>query len=124
MQLKYELIENHFEEVTQMTTRTEQARLPDGSWLIRTVMYTPYLITADVSCVPAAGTSKKNRKKRKKKVNGDTSGELSSIPSVDSESGRCQLNAAGALFTGRLRAITGPIDPQLVTHTGIDRIDQ
>ena len=67
MQLNYELVEDHFEEITQMRTRTQQARLPNGSWLIRTVIYTPYLITADVSCISLAGNSKKSKKKQKKK---------------------------------------------------------
>jgi len=67
MQLKYELIEDHFEETTQMRTKTEQARLPDGSWLLRTVMYTPYLITANVSQVPNENSDKKSKKQRKKK---------------------------------------------------------
>ena len=67
MQLKYELIEDHFEEITQMRTLTEQARMPDGSWLIRTVMYTPYLITANVNRVSVEKSNKKSKKKEKKK---------------------------------------------------------
>ena len=67
MQLKYELIEDHFEEITQMRTKTEQARLPGGSWLIRTVMYTPYLISADVTQISVAGSGKKKKKRQKKK---------------------------------------------------------
>jgi len=66
MQLKFQLIEDRYEEVTQMVTKTEQAQLPDGSWLIRTIIYTPYLITANISQVVVAADKKKKRKKKKK----------------------------------------------------------
>jgi len=67
MKLEYALIEDRFDDVTQMRTKTEQAPLPDGSWLIRTVVYTPYLITAHVNQVMDAGKRKKTRKKKSKK---------------------------------------------------------
>ncbi len=51
MQLAYEIIEDAFDDTTQIRTMTEQARLPAGGWLIRTTMYTPHHITMDVTQV-------------------------------------------------------------------------
>ena len=37
--------------MTQIRTMTEQARIPNGGWLIRTTVYTPHHISMDVTHV-------------------------------------------------------------------------
>ena len=51
MKLVYEVIEDAFDDTTQIRTMTEQAELPAGGWLVRTTMYTPHHITMDVTQV-------------------------------------------------------------------------
>ncbi len=58
MKLVYEVIEDAYDETTQIRTMTEQAKLPSGDWLIRTTVYTPHHISMDVTRV----RQKKNRK--------------------------------------------------------------
>lgn len=58
MKLVYDVIEDAFDDTTQIRTMTEQAKLPSGDWLIRTTMYTPHHITMDVTQVQ----DKKGRK--------------------------------------------------------------
>jgi hypothetical protein len=58
MRLKYEVVEDLYDDTTQIRTLTEQASVPSGGWLIRTTLYTPHHISTDVTFV-------KGRKKRK-----------------------------------------------------------
>lgn len=59
MKLDYDLIEDAFDDTTNIRTMTEQARVPGGGWMIRTTIYTPHQITADVTYVPKEGKKKK-----------------------------------------------------------------
>lgn len=58
MELAYEIIEDAFDDTTQIRTMTEQARMPGGDWLIRTTVYTPHHISMAVTQV----RPKKDRK--------------------------------------------------------------
>mgnify|MGYP001812693380 FL=1 len=58
MKLVYDVVEDAYDDTTQIRTMTEQAKLPSGDWLIRTTVYTPHHISMDVIRVP----QKKNRK--------------------------------------------------------------
>ena len=58
MKLNYEVIEDVYDDTTQIRTMTEQAQMPSGDWLIRTTLYTPHHISMDVTRV-------KNRKGKK-----------------------------------------------------------
>ena len=58
MKLVYDVVEDAYDDTTQIRTMTEQAKLPSGDWLIRTTVYTPHHISMDVTRVP----QKKNRK--------------------------------------------------------------
>ena len=49
MKLKYEVIEDVFDDTTHIRTLTEQAPNPAGGWLLRTTLYTPHHITMDVT---------------------------------------------------------------------------
>ena len=49
MKLVYDVIEDVYDDTTQIRTMTEQARLPSGDWLIRTTLYTPHHISVDVT---------------------------------------------------------------------------
>ena len=49
MKLVYDVIEDVYDDTTQIRTMTEQARLPSGDWLIRTTIYTPHHIGMDVT---------------------------------------------------------------------------
>lgn len=51
MKLLYDVIEDVYDDTTQIRTMTEQARLPSGDWLIRTTLYTPHHISIDVTRV-------------------------------------------------------------------------
>ena len=51
MKLAYEVIEDSYDDTTQIRSMTEQARLPSGDWLIRTTVYTPHHISMNVVCV-------------------------------------------------------------------------
>lgn len=49
MKLVYDVVEDAYDDTTQIRTMTEQARLPSGDWLIRTTVYTPHHISMDVT---------------------------------------------------------------------------
>lgn len=49
MNLKYDVIEDEYDDTTQIRTMTEQAALPSGGWLLRTTVYTPHHISIDVT---------------------------------------------------------------------------
>jgi hypothetical protein len=59
MKLDYDLIEDAFDDTTNIRTMTEQARVPGGGWMVRTTLYTPHHLTAAVTFVPAMGKKKK-----------------------------------------------------------------
>ena len=59
MKLDYDVIEDAFDDTTNIRSMTEQARIPDGGWMVRTTLYTPHHLTADVTFVPAMGKKKK-----------------------------------------------------------------
>ena len=58
MKLNYEVIEDVYDDTTQIRTMTEQAKMPSGDSLIRTTLYTPHNISMDVTHI----RGKKNRK--------------------------------------------------------------
>jgi hypothetical protein len=47
MKLVYDVIEDAYDDTTQIRTMTEQARAP-GGWLVRTTVYTPHHISMNV----------------------------------------------------------------------------
>ena len=51
MKLAYDVIEDSYDDTTQIRSMTEQARMPSGDWLIRTTVYTPHHISMNVVCV-------------------------------------------------------------------------
>ncbi len=57
MKLEYELVEDSFDDTTHIRTMTEQALLPGRGWLMRTTIYTPHHITANVILVPDTDAS-------------------------------------------------------------------
>ena len=64
MKLAYDVIEDIYDDTTQIRTMTEQALLPSGEWLIRTTVYTPHHISMDVTHIRGS----KNRKQLYKTV--------------------------------------------------------
>ena len=58
MKLVYDVIEDFYDDTTQIRTMTEQAQMPSGDSLIRTTLYTPHNISMDVTHI----RGKKNRK--------------------------------------------------------------
>ena len=58
MKLVYDVIEDVYDDTTQIRTMTEQALMPSGDWLIRTTLYTQHHISMDVIHI----RGKKNRK--------------------------------------------------------------
>jgi len=58
MKLVYDIIEDVYDDTTQIRTMTEQAQMPTGEWLVRTTVYTPHHISMDVTHI----RGKKNRK--------------------------------------------------------------
>jgi hypothetical protein len=61
MKLKYEVIEDSYDDTTHIRTMTEQAAVPSGGWLLRTTMYTPHHIATDVSYIYAKKKKKSAR---------------------------------------------------------------
>ena len=59
MKLVYDVIEDAYDDTTQIRTMTEQAQLPSGEWLIRTTIYAPHNIGMDVTHI----RGKKNQKR-------------------------------------------------------------
>jgi hypothetical protein len=51
MNLVYDVIEDSYDDTTQIRSMTEQAQLPSGDWLLRTTLYTPHHISMNVTCV-------------------------------------------------------------------------
>ena len=51
MRLAYDVIEDNYDDTTQIRSMTEQAQMPSGDWLIRTTVYTPHHISMNVTCV-------------------------------------------------------------------------
>ena len=58
MKLVYDVIEDAYDDTTQIRTMTEQAQMPSGEWLVRTTLYTPHNISMDVTHI----RGKKNKK--------------------------------------------------------------
>ena len=52
MKLDYDLIEDAFDDTTNIRSMTEQARIPGGGWMVRTTLYTPHHLTVAVTFVP------------------------------------------------------------------------
>jgi hypothetical protein len=48
MKLVYDVIEDDYDDTTQIRSMTEQARMPSGDWLVRTTLYTPHHISMNV----------------------------------------------------------------------------
>ena len=48
MKLVYDVIEDNYDDTTQIRSMTEQSQMPSGDWLIRTTVYTPHHISMDV----------------------------------------------------------------------------
>ena len=61
MKLDYDVIEDLFDDTTNIRTMSEQAMTPDGNWLLRTTLYTPHHITMNIIQIPGG-------KKKKKKL--------------------------------------------------------
>jgi hypothetical protein len=59
MKLVYDVIEDAYDDTTQIRTMTEQARMPSGDWLIRTTLYTQHHITMNV--IHVHGKKKKDQ---------------------------------------------------------------
>ena len=55
MKLDYDLIEDAFDDTTNIRTMTEQAVVPGGGWMVRTTVYTPHHLSVAVTFVPGAG---------------------------------------------------------------------
>jgi hypothetical protein len=51
MKLVYDVIEDAYDDTTQIRTMTEQARMPSGDWLIRTTLYSPHHVSIDIAVV-------------------------------------------------------------------------
>jgi len=58
MKLDYDLIEDAFDDTTNIRTMTEQAAVPGGGWMVRTTVYTPHHISVDVTFIPGAAEHK------------------------------------------------------------------
>ena len=59
MKLVYDVIEDAYDDTTQIRTMTEQAQLPSGEWLVRTTIYTPHHISMDVTHILGKKNSKR-----------------------------------------------------------------
>jgi hypothetical protein len=68
MKLVYDVIEDTYDDTTQIRSMTEQARMPSGDWLIRTTLYTPHHISMNVISIKG----KKGRKSLFKSVMSST----------------------------------------------------
>jgi len=58
MKLVYDVVEDVYDDTTQIRSMTEQAKMPSGDWLIRTTVYTQHHISMAVTQI----RQKKNRK--------------------------------------------------------------
>jgi len=52
MKLVYDVIEDAFDDTTQIRTMTEQAQMPSGEWLVRTTVYSPHHISVGITHIP------------------------------------------------------------------------
>ena len=52
MKLEYDLIEDAFDDTTNIRSMTEQARFPGGGWMVRTTLYTPHHLSVAVMFIP------------------------------------------------------------------------
>jgi hypothetical protein len=59
MKLVYDVIEDAYDDTTQIRTMTEQAQMPSGEWLVRTTIYTPHHVSMDVSHIRGKKNSKR-----------------------------------------------------------------
>ena len=59
MKLVYDVIEDAYDDTTQIRTMTEQAQMPSGEWLVRTTIYTPHHVSMDVSHIRGRKNSKR-----------------------------------------------------------------
>lgn len=57
MKLEYDVIEDAFDDTTHIRTMTEQAVILGRGWLIRTTVYTPHHIAANVAFIADASAS-------------------------------------------------------------------
>jgi len=53
MKLEYELIEDQYDDTTQLRTMTEEAATPWGGRLLRTTVYSPHNMSTCVTYIPA-----------------------------------------------------------------------
>ena len=58
MKLVYDVVEDVYDDTTQIRTMTEQAKIPGGDWLIRTTVYTPHHISIDVTHIQQKKSTK------------------------------------------------------------------
>ena len=58
MKLDYDIIEDAFDDTTNIRSMTEQASIPSGDWMVRTTLYTPHHIAVAVTFVPGMGKKK------------------------------------------------------------------
>ena len=58
MKLDYDLIEDAFDDTTNIRTMTEQAAVPGGGWMVRTTVYTPHHLSVDVTFIPGTAEHK------------------------------------------------------------------
>jgi len=59
MKLVYDVIEDAYDDTTQIRTMTEQAQMPSGEWLVRTTIYTPHHVSMDVAHIRGKKNSKR-----------------------------------------------------------------
>ena len=59
MKLVYDVVEDAYDDTTQIRTMTEQAQTPSGEWLVRTTLYTPHHVSMDVTHIPGKKNSKR-----------------------------------------------------------------
>ncbi len=55
MKLEYHVIEDNFDEMTQLRSMTEQAELPGKGQLFRTTVYSAHQLSVDVTYIPGSG---------------------------------------------------------------------
>ena len=58
MKLDYDLIEDSFDDTTNIRSMTEQARIAAGGWMVRTTLYTPHHLSVAVTFIPGTGEEK------------------------------------------------------------------
>ncbi|MDH3282851.1 MAG: hypothetical protein OEQ18_17235 [Gammaproteobacteria bacterium] len=58
MKLEYDLVEDQYDDTTQLRTMTEEAVTPWGGRLLRTTVYSPHNMSTCVTYIPAGEASK------------------------------------------------------------------